>query len=172
MKIIKQPDADKIKHLWSKPWNGSPTETLNFNELLRTWRLKNHNISLSNTTTATTILTEDWLGLVWFGLIWFYSNHCKLFTTKYSLYTNIKYIYIWFETYFVNNILDEPKFILMHTVKWYQVLLCISNNSIKHQSFVYAQLNDQTILFLTIRFSVNHLFALGLNVKQFYATHR
>ena len=34
----------------------------------------------------------------------------------------------------------------------FQVLLCITNNSIKHQSFVYTQLNDQTILFLTIQF--------------------
>ena len=25
-----------------------------------------------------------------------------------------------------------------HTVKWLQVLLCITNNSIKHQSFVYT----------------------------------
>ena len=36
-------------------------------------------------------------------------------------------------------------------VKWLQVLLCIINNSIKNQSFVYTQLNDQTVLFLTIQ---------------------
>ena len=53
--------------------------------------------------------------------------------------------------------------ICLHTVKWFQVLLCITNNSIKHQSFVYTQLNDQTILF-----HISHLFALSLNVKQFY----
>ena len=29
----------------------------------------------------------------------------------------------------------------------FQVLLCITNNSIAHRSFVYAQLNDQTVLF-------------------------
>ena len=29
------------------------------------------------------------------------------------------------------------------------------NNSIKHQSFVYAQLNDQTVLFQTIQFSMS-----------------
>ena len=33
------------------------------------------------------------------------------------------------------------------------------------------QLNDQTVLFLTIQFSINHLFALNVNVKQFYLTH-
>ena len=41
------------------------------------------------------------------------------------------------------------------------------NNSIKHQSSVYMQISDQTI-----HFSISHLFALGLNVKQFYLTYR
>ena len=39
----------------------------------------------------------------------------------------------------------------------------ITNNSIKHQSFVYAQLNDQTVLFQTIQFNINLL--LGLEDK-------
>ena len=30
------------------------------------------------------------------------------------------------------------RFIYVHTVKWFQVLLCIINNSIKHQSFIYT----------------------------------
>ena len=51
-------------------------------------------------------------------------------------------------------------------MKWFQVLLCITKNSIKHQSFVYPQLNDRTLLFLTIQFSRSHLFALSLNGKQ------
>ena len=68
--------------------------------------------------------------------------------------------------------LNEAKLILLHTVKWFQVLLCITNNSIKHQSFVYTQLNDQTVLFQTTQFSTSHLFALSLNIKQFYLTHR
>ena len=41
-----------------------------------------------------------------------------------------------------------------------------------HQSFVYTQLNDQTVLFQTIQFSINHLFAFSLNVKQYYLAHR
>ena len=57
-------------------------------------------------------------------------------------------------------------------VKWFQVLLCITNNSIKHQSFIYTQLNDQTVLFQTIQFSISHLISLSLIVKQFYLTHR
>ena len=55
---------------------------------------------------------------------------------------------------------------------WFDVLLCISNISIKHQSFVYIQLNDQIVLFLTIYFSIRYFFAVSLNVKQFYSTCR
>ena len=47
----------------------------------------------------------------------------------------------------------------------------ITNNLIKHQSFVYTQLNDQTFLFLTIQFNTSHLFSHSLNVKQSYLTH-
>ena len=60
----------------------------------------------------------------------------------------------------------------MHTVKWFQVLLCVTYSSIKYQSFVYSELNDQTVLFQTIQFSISHLSAYSLNVKQFYLTHR
>ena len=38
---------------------------------------------------------------------------------------------------------------------------------LKHQSFVYTQLNDKTVLFQTVQFSISHLFALCLNVKKF-----
>ena len=43
----------------------------------------------------------------------------------------------------------------VNIVKWYQVLLCITNNSMKDQSFVYTQLDDQTVLFQTIQFSLS-----------------
>ena len=45
-------------------------------------------------------------------------------------------------------------------------MLYITNNSVKHKSFLYTQLNDQIVLFLTIQFSMSHLFALSLKVKQ------
>ena len=61
---------------------------------------------------------------------------------------------------------------LVNMVKWFQVLLCIINNSIKHQLFVYTELNDQAVLFQIIQFSIIHLFALSLNAKQFYLTNR
>ena len=51
--------------------------------------------------------------------------------------------------------------ICLHRVEWFQVLLCITNISIKHWSFVYTQLNEPTVLFLTIQFSISHLFALS-----------
>ena len=80
--------------------------------------------------------------------------------------------------------LNEFWLILLHTVKWFQVfrtqiilfninhlkrsqvLLFNTNNSIKHQSFVCTQFNDQTVLFQTIQFSTS------LNAKQFHFTHR
>ena len=52
------------------------------------------------------------------------------------------------------------------------ILLCIANNSIKHQLFVYTRLNDPAVLFQTIQFSISDLFVLSLNVKQFYLTHK
>ena len=58
----------------------------------------------------------------------------------------------------------------MLPVKWYQVLLCITNNSIKHQAFVYTQLNDQTVLFQTIQFSICYLSIFSLKVKYLHLT--
>ena len=37
---------------------------------------------------------------------------------------------------------------------------------------LFTELNEQTVLFETIQFSISHLFILSLNVKQFYLTHR
>ena len=68
--------------------------------------------------------------------------------------------------------LNESVLICLHTVKWFQVLQPIANNSIKHQSFIYTQLNAQTVLVIAIRFNESHIFALNLNVKQFYLTQR
>ena len=53
------------------------------------------------------------------------------------------------------KLLNEPKFILLRSVERFQVLLCITDDSIKHLSFVYTQLNDLTVLFLTIQFSIS-----------------
>ena len=46
-------------------------------------------------------------------------------------------------------------FSISQQVKWFHVLLCITKNSIKHQSFVCTQLKEQTVLFQTIQFSIS-----------------
>ena len=43
--------------------------------------------------------------------------------------------------------------------KWFQVLQCITNNSIKNLSFVYIQLDNQRVLFQTIQFSISTQFS-------------
>ena len=43
-------------------------------------------------------------------------------------------------------------------VKWFQVLLWITNNSIKHHSFVYTELNENTVIFQIIQFSLTAQF--------------
>ena len=55
------------------------------------------------------------------------------------------------------------KLTLLYPVKCFQVLLCITNNSL---------LNDRTILFQAIQFCSSHLFVLCLKVTQFYFIHR
>ena len=72
----------------------------------------------------------------------------ELFNTK-SLYIYIKYAickYVLLITF-----LNKPMLIILQTVKWLQVLLHTINNSI-NQSFVYTQLNNQTVLFQTIQY--------------------
>ena len=93
------------------------------------------------------------------GLVWFYGMSTIVgYAMPNPVYTYILDIY---------DLETQVK-----KVKWFQVLLCITNNSIKHQSFIYSQLNDETVLFLTIQFSISHFFALSLFVKQFYLTYR
>ena len=47
------------------------------------------------------------------------------------------------------------QFSLVNYFKWFHVLLCITNNSIKHQSFVHTQLNLKIVLFQTVKFSIS-----------------
>ena len=121
-----------------------------------------------------------WFGLVWFGLVWFglvlwLINNCWLFNAKSCFYMYIKYI--WFVNTFcrytlLNHQAVQFLAIQFSIVKCFSVFLCITNNSIKHQSFVYSQLNNIFVLFLTIQFCISHSFALSLNVKHFYLIYR
>ena len=47
----------------------------------------------------------------------------------------------------------------VNKVKWFQVFLCITNNSIEHQSFIYTQLNVKIVLFRTIQLSMSMQFS-------------
>ena len=49
--------------------------------------------------------------------------------------------------HFVDNVF---KWAYAHSFAHSYVVPCIPNYSIKHKSFVYTQLNDQTVLFQTI----------------------
>ena len=42
--------------------------------------------------------------------------------------------------------------------QWNSFKYCYITVTIKHQIFVYTQLNDRTVLFLTIKLSINYLF--------------
>ena len=53
-----------------------------------------------------------------------------------------------------------------NNVKWLKVVLFITNNSIKRQSFVYTQLNDETVLFQTIQFCVSHFLAKAVKISN------
>ena len=94
-----------------------------------------------------------------------------LLNANLSLYLHIK-IYTIGKHSLLITFLNKSMLLLWHTVKWFQVLYGIIDNSIRHQSFVYTQLNDQTIQFLTVQFSISHLFALSLDAKQSYLTRR
>ena len=72
----------------------------------------------------------------------------------------VSVISIWYELFYLLLI------ICSHTVKCYKVLLFNTNNSSKHQSFVYKQLNDQIILFLKIQFSISFFFLRAVQISN------
>ena len=51
-------------------------------------------------------------------------------------------------------------FSFVNKVKWLLVLLCITNNLVKHQLFIYTQLIVKTVLFQKIKLGKGH--SLGL----------
>ena len=69
----------------------------------------------------------------------------------------------------VNSLISNNKILhdstKLSSSKYFQSII---NNSIKHQLFVYSWLHGQRLLFLTIQFSINHLFATSLNIKVLF----
>ena len=66
----------------------------------------------------------------------------------------------WFHLFLSNMNNSNLLIICLRPDKFFKVLLCIINNSHKHQSFIYTQLSDQTVLFQTIPFSISTVFCL------------
>ena len=58
------------------------------------------------------------------------------------------------------------------TVTSFQVLLKNTKIFIQRHSFVYKQINDRTVLFLTIQFSISRFSTHSLNFNKFYLTYR
>ena len=63
---------------------------------------------------------------VWFGLVFWHINACSLFNAKSSLYIYIKYMIC--KHILSIMFLNKPELICLHTVKWFKVLLKITNN--------------------------------------------
>ena len=84
-----------------------------------------------------------WSGLVWFGLVWFglvlwHINHCKLFNAK-SIFIRFYFETSLFQTIQFNIGTQFSSIWSVFKVKCFQVLLCITNSSIKYHFF--KQLN-------------------------------
>ena len=62
--------------------------------------------------------------LIWFGSVLWHINHYRSFLCIYILNINM----IWKHILLI-KFLNKPKLILLNTAKWFQILLCITNNS-------------------------------------------
>ena len=117
-------------------------------------------LSLSHTHTH-----ANTYSLLKFGLLLWHINH-NCFLMPIPVFTYM--LNIWLINTFCRYTLLKDLFYFYQ----FSISQSITNNSIKHQWFIFTRLNDQTILLLTIQFSISHLFALILNVKQLFLTHR
>ena len=103
---------------------------------------------------------------IWSGLVGFYGistivgylmpNLVFTYILTYMICKHIFYIY----TVKRSNSSISINLIQVNKVKQFQVLLCITNNSINHQSFVYTQLSEQTVLVQAIQFSMSFVCTL------------
>ena len=91
-----------------------------------------------------------------FGLALWHINHSRLLNAESRL------------DIYTRHVICKHKSTKINVSKYCYVSLIIQLNN---QSFVYTQLNDQTVLFQVIWFSISHLFSFCLNIKQFYLTH-
>ena len=108
-------------------WTSWQTGNLDF-KFPENWRSTSSICSCNGTSLQSTSKYE--------GLVLWNINHYWLFNAKFCFYIYISNIYIIYKAILLIMFYNEPKCILLHTIKWFQLLLCITNNSIKHQSFV------------------------------------
>ncbi len=91
--------------------------------------------------------------MIWFGLVLYHINHCRLLNAKSSLYIYIKYIGFGY----IGSYGKSSLYIYMKYMICKQILLITFLEELKLLND-FIQLNDKTILFLIIHFSVSHLF--------------
>ena len=85
--------------------------------------------------------------LVWFGLVLWHINHCRLFNAKSSLYIYIKYIWFGLVLWHINNCRlfnAKSSFYIYILNIWFVNTFCR-----------FTQLNDQTLLILTIQLTIS-----------------
>ena len=111
---------------------------LNVPELIHLYIVKKFQVRLSNMD-----ISIYYSFICLHTIKWFHALLCNInnVTSVICLHT-VKWIFIY-----------DLLLFYLPTVKWFKVLLCIIKNSIKHQSFIYTKLDDQTVLFQTIKFS-------------------
>ena len=81
---------------------------------------------------------------------------------------DIRFVNITWSNSSISKHLIQHKSTKLYSSEYSNVSLTIQLN-ISHE---FTQLNDQTVLFPTIQFSISHLFVFTFNVKQFYLIHR
>ena len=90
---------------------------------------------------------NDWgliVVIVYYFQIWSKKEHNIIISRVINSHMGPMYIEIPYIFNLYNSIYYQ---LFVSTVKWFQVLPCNTNNSMKHQSFVYTQLKGQTVLF-------------------------
>ena len=106
--------------------------------------------------------------MVWLGWVLRHINHCRLFNAKSYSYIYIKYMVC--KHILLITFLNKPQLTCLPTVKWFQVLLCNSNNLtlviclhpfkwiyigfVNQQLSIILFLNELELICLHISFSV------------------
>ena len=101
---------------------------------------------------------------------------CLAYVLGFRVWVFVMFYYIWLNFDVVLSRLLNTKswfyIVCVYVCIYIYIYIYILNIWFLNTFCRYTQLNEQTVLFLLIQFSISHLFALSLNVKHFYLTHR